>query len=50
MEFRKIQMWAQVHGLSAEMLNIENASHIAARIGKSLIMENEKEIQVSGYI
>lgn len=45
-EFRKIQMWVQVHGLSGEMLNSDNASEIADRIGKGLTIEKEKEMQV----
>lgn len=32
-DFGIIQMWVQVHGLSLDMLNSENASQIANSIG-----------------
>lgn len=49
-DFGKLQLWAQVHGPSAEMLNSVNATNIAARIGKNLLIENEKEMHVRGYM
>lgn len=49
-DFTKIQIWTQVHGLSAEMLNLENARQIVFRIGTSLCIEDEKDMQERGYI
>lgn len=36
--------------LSPEMLNQENAENIAARIGKTLHIDNEKEMLGRGYM
>lgn len=49
-DFRKMQIWAQVHGLSPEMLNMENAVNIASRIGKNLFIDNEKDMLDRGYM
>lgn len=44
--FGKMQIWVQVHGLGLDMLNNENANSI----GKCLELENETEMQKCGYI
>lgn len=49
-EFGKIQMWVHVHGLSAEMMNSENARQIALKVGTFLAVDSEKEMKVRGYI
>lgn len=48
--FKRMQLWTQVHGMSADMLNMENASNIASRIGECLATDKENEMQVRGYI
>lgn len=43
-------MWVQVHGLSLQMLNAENANVVARTIGKCIDMDNEMEMQKRGYL
>lgn len=49
-DFSTFQMWGQVHGLSGVMLNIENTKQIAESVGKGLSFENERDMQMRGYI
>lgn len=49
-EFDKIQMWVQVHGLSAELMNSDNARQIASKVGICLDVDSEKEMHSRGYI
>lgn len=43
-DFGIIQMCVHVHGLSLDMLNIDNAKHVANSLGKCLDLENEMEM------
>lgn len=49
-DFGKIQIWAQVHGLCAEMLNTENAWQIATKVGRCVAVDPEKEMCARAYI
>lgn len=49
-DFGRISIWCQVHGLSPEMLNVENARAIASSIGSCLGMDKEDDMQTRGYL
>lgn len=49
-DFGSIRMWVQVHSLSGEMINGDNARQIASKVGKGLAFAYEQEMQARGYI
>lgn len=49
-DFSNLPIWVQVHGISLEMLNSENASQIASMLGKCVEMERESYMQNRDYI
>lgn len=49
-DFGFIHMWVQLHGLSLDMLNSENATQLADAIGTWNQLASEEEMQQRGYI
>lgn len=49
-DFTTMQIWVEVHGVSLDMLNNENANQVANSLGKCLEVEKETEMQTRGYI
>lgn len=49
-EFGRLQVWVQVHGMSLQMLNEDNAVSVAQTIGKCIAMDSEVEMQKLGYL
>lgn len=49
-DFGEMQIWVQIHGLSLDMLNIDNANQVASCLGKCLELNDELDMQQRGYI
>lgn len=49
-DFGKVQVWAQVHDLSLEMFNHQNAQSIGDSIGKCLVVEEVQIMQQRTYL
>lgn len=49
-DFGKLQVWVQVHGLSPQMINGENAEAIAGLVGQFVGMDKEDDMQNRGYL
>lgn len=49
-DFGRISVWAQVHGLSSDIINGENVAAVAAMIGSCLDIDKENDMQRRGYL
>lgn len=50
MKFDKLVIWIQVHGLSLDVSNAENACQIGNNVGRCLLVESDQVAKQRSYL